>query len=186
MAIEKPVDARKESKSKPANSRIPKMSNKMKNKITFVLVGLATAIVLSSAGSARAATWTQKADMPTARMVVRTSVVDGKIYAISSLKGIGVKKVEEYDPATDNWTEKADMPTGRGLLGTSVVDGRIYAIGGRTAWGGGTKLATVEEYDPATDTWTQKADMPSPRSALATSVVNGKSMLSEVETAEVI
>ncbi|MCH8119976.1 MAG: hypothetical protein IIC00_09640 [Planctomycetes bacterium] len=145
----------------------------MKNTITFVVVGLVAAIVLISVGSARAATWTRKADMPTARMVVRTSVVDGKIYAISSLKGLGVKKVEEYDPATDTWTEKADMPTRRVFVATSVVDGKIYVIGGATFWGG-TALATVEEYDPATDTWTQKADMLAPRNACGTSVVNGK------------
>ncbi|MBW7990556.1 MAG: hypothetical protein FVQ84_11145 [Planctomycetes bacterium] len=146
------------------------MSNKIK--ITFVVVGLVTAIVLSSAASARATTWTQKADMPTARWGLSTSLVDGKIYAIG---GIGsFKKVEEYDPATDTWTEKADMPTRRIFIATSVVDGKIYAIGGETSWGGGTKLATVEEYDPATDTWTQKADMPTPRNLLATSVVNGR------------
>ena len=149
------------------------MSNKMKIKITFVIVGLVTAIVLTNAGSARADTWTLKADMPTARMKVSTSVVDGKIYAISSLKGIGVKKVEEYDPATDTWTAKADMPTGRVMIATSAVDGKIYAIGGATSWGG-TALATVEEYDPPTDTWTKKADMPAPRKRSSTSVVNGR------------
>lgn len=110
------------------------MSNKMKAKITFVLVGLAAAIVLTSAGSGRAATWTQKADMPTARWGLSTSLVDGKIYAFG---GIGsFKKVEEYDPATDTWTEKADMPTGRVFLASSAVDGKIYVIGGTTAWGG--------------------------------------------------
>ncbi len=144
-----------------------------KTKITFVLVGLVTAIVLTSAGSGRAATWTQKADMPTARMGLSTSVVDGKIYAISSLKGLGVKKVEEYDPATDTWTEKADMPTARVFVATSVVDGKIYAIGGATYWRG-TALATVEEYDPATDTWTSITNMPEPRYGLATSAVDGK------------
>ena len=148
------------------------MSNRMKTKITFVLVGLAAAIVLASAGSARAATWTQKADMPTARWRLSTSLVDGKIYAIGGVGGSN--KVEEYDPATDTWTEKADMPTGRVMLSSSVVDGKIYAIGGATYWPGGTVLATVEEYDPATDTWTQKADMPTARDALATSAVNGK------------
>ncbi|MBW7989121.1 MAG: hypothetical protein FVQ84_03770 [Planctomycetes bacterium] len=144
----------------------------MKTKITFVVVGLVAAIVLGSAGSARAATWTQKTNMPTARWNLSTSVVDGKIYAIGGLGGL--KKVEEYNPATDTWTEKADMPTGRMWLAASAVDGKIYAIGGRTTWHGGATLATVEEYNPATDTWTQKADMPAPRDGLSASVVNGK------------
>ena len=109
-----------------------------KTKITFVLVALVTAMVFTSADSARAATWTQKADMPTARWHLSTSVVDGKIYAIG---GVGsFKKVEEYDPATDTWTEKADMPTRRIFIATSVVDGKIYAIGGETFRGGELSL----------------------------------------------
>ncbi|MBL7184951.1 MAG: hypothetical protein ISS70_01385 [Phycisphaerae bacterium] len=152
-----------------------KTDNRFKTtKITFALVGLVTAIVLSSAGSARAATWTQKADMPTPRWGVSTSVVDGKIYAIGGIGGSKSKKVEEYDPSTDTWTEKADMPTARVFLAASVVDGKIYVIGGETYWPGGTALATVEAYDPTTDAWTKKADMPAPRDALTTSVVNGK------------
>ncbi len=146
-------------------------NSRKKIKITFVVVGLVTAIVLTSAGSARAATWTQKADMPTARWNLSTSVVDGKVYAIGGLtvyRGTDLATVEVYDPVTDTWTQKADMPTPRGWLATSAVNGKIYAIGG------GSSRNKVEEYDPATDTWTEKADMPTPRGALATSVVNGK------------
>lgn len=145
----------------------------MKTQLNYLLVGWLATLVCGSAGSLGAATWTQKADMPTARMLVCTSVVDGKIYAISALKGSGnLTKVEAYDPATETWTKKADMPTARAFLSTSVVDGKIYAIGGSTSWGG-TQLATVEAYDPATDTWTKKADMPTARDA-ETGVVDGK------------
>ena len=115
--------------------------------------------------------WSRKADMPTGRMYLSTSVIDGKIYAIGGLGGENV--VEMYDPVTDTWTRKADMPTGRAYLSTSVVDGKIYAIGGNPATWRKT-LATVEEYDPATDTWTKKADMPFPRDWLSTCVVGGK------------
>jgi N-acetylneuraminic acid mutarotase len=146
----------------------------MKTNITFVVIGMVTVIVLTCAGTMRAETWTQKADMPTARLGLSTSVVDGKIYAISALQGGAnrLTKVEAYDPATDTWTEKAKMPTPRDFLATSVVDGKIYAIGGKPSWQAGTYLATVEEYDPSTDTWTRKADMPTARMT-ETSVVNG-------------
>jgi N-acetylneuraminic acid mutarotase len=150
------------------------MNSKKTTKITFVLVRLMTAFVFAIAGSARAVTWTQKEEMPTARWGLSTSVVDGKIYAIGSAYSSSSKKLEEYDPATDTWTEKADMPSSRVFVASVAVDGKIYVIGGETHWDGGTKLATVEEYDPATDTWTQKADMPTPRNVLGTSVVNGK------------
>ena len=122
-------------------------------------------------------TWMQKADMPTARYGLSTSVVNGKIYAIGGLVGEsvyrGISSVEEYDPAIDKWTKKASMPTERIYLSTSVVNGKIYAIGG-TWLREPSPFKTVEEYDPATDTWTKKADMPTARHGLSTSVVNGK------------
>ncbi len=103
----------------------------MKTKITFVLAGLVTAIVLTSAGSARAATWTQKADMPTARNWLSTSVVDGKVYAIGGLTvygGTDLATVEVYDPVTDTWTPKADMPTPRNARNNSVQTVRSPGI----------------------------------------------------------
>jgi len=120
-------------------------------------------------------TWTRKADMPTQRWGLSTSVVNGKIYAIGggqSPYGALLSQVEAYDPVTNTWTKKADMPTGRCFLSTSVVDGKIYAIGGDIS--ANVDTSTVEEYDPATDTWTRKADMPTSRTDLSTSVVNGK------------
>jgi N-acetylneuraminic acid mutarotase len=154
-----------------------KENNKYKNiKIIFILVGLVIIIALTWAGSTRAATWTQKTDMPTERKRVHTEVVDGKIYAISALQGTGKQnRVEQYDPQTDTWTRKADMPTPRTFLGTCVVNGKIYALGGSigSPFWTGTAIATVEVYDPASDTWTARADMPMPREVV-TCTVNGK------------
>jgi N-acetylneuraminic acid mutarotase len=157
-----------------------KENNKYKNiKITFILFGLVIIIVLTWAGSTRAATWTQKADMPTARWAHSSAVVDGKIYVIgglmsepSFLNGKPISAVEEYDPATDTWTRKTDMPEARGYLhGSSlpVVDGKIYAIGG-----GNPASARVDIYDPATDTWSRGADMPTPRLVFARVAFEGK------------
>jgi N-acetylneuraminic acid mutarotase len=117
-------------------------------------------------------TWTKKADMPTGRCGLSSSVVEGKIYTIGGRIGnTPVNTVEEYDPATDTWTKKADMPTARMRLSTSVMNGKIYAFGGMK---GIKALSAVEEYDPATDTWTKKADMPVPIAAMSTSVFNGR------------
>ena len=117
--------------------------------------------------------WIKKKNMPTARFGLATSVVDGRVYAIGGGVGVGdmVRKVQEYNPATDSWVEKANMPTATCWHSTSAVDGRIYAIGGWHPSGG---IDTVEEYYPATDTWRARADMPTPRWFLSTSVVNGK------------
>ncbi|MBC8235469.1 hypothetical protein H8E77_38470 [bacterium] len=119
-------------------------------------------------------TWTKGTDMPTARCLLSSTVVNGKIYVIGGGKDVrgGPMIIEEYHPRTDTWTKKASVPDGRGGHSASVVNGRIYVIGGSKA--GGVIVPTVEEYDPVTDTWTKKADMPTPRATLSTSVVNGK------------
>jgi N-acetylneuraminic acid mutarotase len=143
--------------------------------VLILILALGLAVVCPAAED----TWTQKADMPTARCTFSTGVVNERIYAIGGAKGrtdalrsVPLQIVEEYHPATDTWTRKADMPTARNALCVSVVDGRIYAIGGSD--GIATPLNTVEEYNPETDTWTRKADMPTARYALSTSTVNGK------------
>jgi N-acetylneuraminic acid mutarotase len=143
----------------------------------WILTALVLSGVLNITPMALAAReiWTKRADMPTPRWGLSTSVVNGKIYAIGggqSPYGAYKSPVEEYDPATDTWARKADMPTGRAFFSTSVVNGKIYAIGG--APGDNSETSTVEEYDPATDTWARKADMPTARILLSTSVVNGK------------
>ena len=144
---------------------------KSKPQCLMVLFLLAAVIGLTSVSLAAEEIWTKKADMPTARMLLGTCVLDGKIYAIGGAPRphVGLSVVEVYDPATDTWTRKANMLAARAGLGTSVVNGRIYAIGGVVASG-----PSVEEYDPATDTWTQKADMPTKRNFLTTSVVDDK------------
>jgi RNA polymerase sigma factor (sigma-70 family) len=119
-------------------------------------------------------TWTKKADMPTARYFLSTSVVDGKIYAIGGYDGKknSLSTVEEYDPIANKWTKKNDMPTERWGLSTNVIDGKIYAIGGGTMKD--VALPTVEEYDPVKNKWAKKTDMPESMEFLSSSIVNGK------------
>ena len=120
-------------------------------------------------------TWSRKADMPTPRHGLSTSVLNGKIYAISGYDGTNMATVEAYDPASDTWARKGDLPTLRSHLATEVVNGKMYAIGG---WDSKESIETVFSsvvvYDPAADTWTKKADMPTARWSPASGVVNGK------------
>jgi N-acetylneuraminic acid mutarotase len=118
--------------------------------------------------------WTTKSPMPRTSVVLSSSVVDGKIYAIGGGPyRLGVDCVEEYDPGTDTWTSKAGMPTARRTAVSSAVNGKIYVIGGSKGLFDAA-LSTVEQYDPATDTWTTKANMPTARVYLSSSVVDGK------------
>ena len=138
---------------------------------SFILIAL---LGVSSIGVAQVDTWTQRADMPTARATLGTAVVNGQIYAIGGWTQIPMQvyfsTVEVYDPATDTWMQRADMPTARSGLSPVAVDGKIYAIGGFD----GQPLSTVGVYDPATDTWETKTDMPTARGLYSIGVVNGK------------
>jgi hypothetical protein len=121
-------------------------------------------------------TWKKKADMPTARACLSTSVVNGKIYAIggtlSKPWSQATSIVEEYDPMTGTWVPKSDIPTRRSYFSTCVLNERIYAIGGFTS--NYIALSSMEQYNPVMDTWTTAVDMPTPRWGLCTSAVNGK------------
>ena len=69
-------------------------------------------------------TWTPKADMPTKRSALATSVVGPQIYAIGGtavVQGPGLSTVERYDPASNTWSNETDMPTARVFLGAGVV-----------------------------------------------------------------
>jgi hypothetical protein len=121
-------------------------------------------------------TWTEKADMPTARKFAPTGVINGKIYAFGGHRPNAsptYSTVEEYDPVADTWTKKADMPAPRAWGATSVVDGKIYYFGGYVSKGG-VPLSTLFQYEPATDTWTAKDDIPVRMAGLSTSVVDGR------------
>ncbi len=158
----------------------------MKIRWTLGLLIICVLLTINIGELAAEKTWTQRADMPTARYNFGTCVVDGKVFAIGGeIEVFGdrsIATVEVYDPKTDTWERKIDMPTARSRVATLVVDGKIYAIGGAErkkfaigpGWGHSSKLLpVVEMYDPATDTWTQKADMPVTRGG-STCVVDGK------------
>jgi N-acetylneuraminic acid mutarotase len=154
-----------------------KNTHRQERNFNWILAGFALSALLGAASmnANGAEIWTEKAPMPTARLGLTASVVNGKIYAIggyAAANSPGMRTVEEYDPTTDTWTTKAPMPTGRRWLSSSVVNGKIYAIGGYTNFGA-PGLAAVEMYDPTTDTWATKAPMPSARLGLSSCVVNG-------------
>lgn len=153
--------------------------HKEEQAFTLILAGLIICglFIMTSVCLAASDEWAEKQDMPTARMDLSASAVDGNIYAIGGQKRWFVDTlaaVEVYDPVRDVWDKKANMLNPRWKLSTCVVDGKIYAIGGWTGNAGGFAHTTVEEYDPKTDVWTKKADMMMARSGFAASAVDGK------------
>jgi N-acetylneuraminic acid mutarotase len=101
-------------------------------------------------------TWETKAPMPTPRVGLTASVVDGKIYLIGGISEDGslLNTNEVYNPENDTWTTKAPMPTATEQCTSAVVDNKIYVIGGG---GAGDKN---QMYDPQTDSWVYRASPP--------------------------
>ncbi|MGW8317413.1 MAG: kelch repeat-containing protein, partial [Bacteroidales bacterium] len=89
--------------------------------LSFIVMGLMGMLSITQAQNS---SWTQKADMPTARLGLATAVVDGKIYAIGGYpyaNGAGMTTNEVYDPNTNKWEGRAPMPTGRRWMSASSV-----------------------------------------------------------------
>jgi hypothetical protein len=119
-------------------------TSKMNKTILIVLV---LSLAIASMGLTKDGVWTTKSPMGLGRIVLSSSVVDGKVYAIGGDVGNGgISLMEEYDPATDTWTSKVDMPTARSAFNTSAVNGKIYVLGDSIG-GGASPISTVEEYD---------------------------------------
>ncbi|MCZ2809402.1 MAG: hypothetical protein O2V44_08615 [Candidatus Bathyarchaeota archaeon] len=101
-------------------------------------------------------TWETKASMPTPRIGVQASVVDGKIYLVGGNSSAN----EVYDPATDSWTTKAPMPVAPGLTrgwscASVVVDKKIHVIGAFP------RSNSHQIYNTETDSWSFGAPAPS-------------------------
>jgi hypothetical protein len=97
-------------------------------------------------------TWTTKTGMPTPRVGVTASVVDGKIYLI----GGDSNATEVYDPATDSWTTKTSIPVKPALrliwsCTSAVVDGKIHVFGALPF------SVSHQVYDPKADSWSVEA-----------------------------
>ena len=127
-------------------------------------------------------TWTQKADMPTARAYLSTSVMDGKIYAIGGTsiahERYRLETVEIYDPSTDTWVKARDMNHARSCAALSVVNGEIYAMGG---WGvpeiqdqPHLILSSVEVFNLKMNRWQETTGMVAPKTNHTASVIDGK------------
>ena len=127
-------------------------------------------------------TWTQKADMPTARSYFSTSVMEGKIYAIGGASIFNeqyrLETVEVYDPSTDTWAKARDMNHARSCAALSVVNGEIYAMGG---WGlseiqdqPDTILSSVEVFNPKMNRWQERTGMAAPKTNHTASVIDDK------------
>jgi hypothetical protein len=116
-------------------------------------------------------TWETKVSMPTKRLGLSASVVEGKIYCMGGRRGeptyAEVSATEVYDPSTNTWTTVEPMPTPVSYHTSAVVDNKIYIIGGAV------NVTLNQIYNPETDTWSSGASLPTGLDQAAAGVTAG-------------
>ena len=99
-------------------------------------------------------TWTQLANMPTAKQNIQGAYWNGKIYVPGGFNGAHITENAIYDIATNMWTTGAPLPAAQ--TGANVAfNNKIYNFGGNPG-----PQSTVTIYDIATNTWSNGATMP--------------------------
>ena len=105
--------------------------------------------------------WEKRADMPTKRSRINVAVINDKVYVIGGqtlAHGLGpidtfLKRIEEYNPRTNQWRRLPDMPMFKFSFATVVVDNEIWTLGGYDLDNGLVHLNTVDVYNPAINKW---------------------------------
>jgi len=99
-------------------------------------------------------TWTQLANMPTAKQNIQGAYWNGKIYVPGGFNGAHITENAIYDIATNAWSTGAPLPAPQ--TGTNVAfNNKVYNFGGNPG-----PQSTVTIYDIATNTWSPGASMP--------------------------
>jgi N-acetylneuraminic acid mutarotase len=123
-------------------------------------------------------TWTQGANMPTARAGAQAVLLDSNHIAVLG-GGTGChftqtctiyNKVEIYTPSTNTWSTAAPMLTPRYRFAAVGGGGHLYAIGG---WDGTQALSTTEVYSETTNSWSYFTSLPQAEEAPGAAVAHG-------------
>jgi N-acetylneuraminic acid mutarotase len=110
-------------------------------------------------------TWVQKASLSGKRINAFSFVIDNAAYVLGGSGTSGQeRRVEKYDPATDQWVQKLtldkkdengstiEQPLPRDLAGAFAIDGFAYVTCGST---GQSVLGDAWQYNPVTDRWVE-------------------------------
>lgn len=96
--------------------------------------------------------WTTRSPMPTPRLDMTATVLDGRIYVMGGIDAseTPLATVECYDPVTDQWTRRASLPNPYVAPFATVVNDRIHVFHAKDH----------VAYDPRTNRWTRLPSLP--------------------------
>lgn len=114
-------------------------------------------------------TWTQLANLPTARTEMGVVAYQNKIYAIGGKNALLSTKNECYDIATNTWTTLASMPMALNGCDATELNGLIYILGGSN----GVTSTRFFSYNPLTDTYASLDTFDIPRLYARLVTLNG-------------
>ncbi len=92
-------------------------------------------------------TWTQLANMPTAKQNAQAAYWNGKIYLPGGYIGTHITENAIYDIASNTWSTGAPLPAARSGM-SAAYNGKIYVVGGNPV-----PFNDIIVYDIATDSW---------------------------------
>lgn len=119
-------------------------------------------------------TWTQKANVPVARLGAVGLAINGKGYIGLGANGTGAtfRDMYRYTPATDTWDTMAPMPSDTGMDEPAyfVICGKLIVTLGDSVQSGTSTTKQTWLFDPsngAKGKWTRLQDFPGPLPAYA-------------------
>ncbi len=150
-----------------------------KKKSIFLLVAIFIAALIPFTKAHSQGTWSKISSIGfTPREGLRSSVINGKIYASGGIDSSGVCNiVEVYDPSTDTWSKP--LTTGvfkpRTDFTSSVSDSKIFVFGGSDT--NEQNLNDFQVFDPSSNSWSTPSAAGKtfdPRWGLTSGVADGK------------
>ena len=106
-------------------------------------------------------TWTEKAPMPTPRVNLGATALNGIIYAVGGRNAGALAVNEAFNPVTNTWAPGASLAKVRQSFAIGSLAGRVIVAGGIDDVG---TIATAEAYSPQRNAWLPLPSMPVPTS----------------------
>ena len=132
----------------------------------------AEALKLAARKSQPASQWRSLPNVPTARLQMAFTVLDGKIWVAGGmLHGAGLQTVESYDPQTGAWQSQPSLPIPLHHATAATYRGEVVVIGGASD---NLAQASNKVFALRGDSWVELPSLGHARAAAAAAVVGDK------------